>query len=84
MRTEITIRLKSGLLDPEGKSIEAAVERMGVQGVRNVHVSKLVELDLPGDARESGELAQRLAEELLANPVIEDYEIRVIEKKAVV
>ncbi len=64
------VRPKAGILDPQGVAVERALPALGFEGVRNVHVGRLVELDVE-DADQLDEMCRRL----LANPLIEDYEI---------
>jgi phosphoribosylformylglycinamidine synthase PurS subunit len=66
----VLIRPKAGILDPQGQAVERALPALGFEGVRNVHVGRLVELDVE-DVDRVGEMCERL----LANPLIEDYEI---------
>ena len=70
MKAKILIRPKAGILDPQGKAIERALPALGFDGVSGVRVGRLIELDAPAPDR----LAE-LCEKLLANPLIEDYEI---------
>ena len=70
------IRPKEGILDPQGKAVERALPALGFDGVSHVRVGRLVELE----AESADELAE-LCEKLLANPLIEDYEIQVDEKQ---
>ena len=72
------IRPKEGILDPQGQAVEQALPALGFDGVRNVHVGRLIELDVE-DASQVPEMCERL----LANPLIEDYEVVVIEEAAV-
>ncbi len=65
------IRPKAGILDPQGQAVERALPALGFAGVRNVHVGRLVELDVDDPAR-----LPEMCEQLLANPLIEDYEIQ--------
>ena len=67
---KILIRLKGGILDPQGKAIERALPALGFEGVSEVRVGRLVELEAV-DPERLGELCEKL----LANPLIEDYEI---------
>jgi phosphoribosylformylglycinamidine synthase len=67
----VLIRPKAGILDPQGQTVERALPALGFEGVANVHVGRLVELDVD-DAARVGEMCERL----LANPLIEDYEIQ--------
>jgi phosphoribosylformylglycinamidine synthase subunit PurS len=70
VRAKILIRLKQGILDPQGKAIERALPALGFEGVAEVRVGRLVELEAT-DPERLGELCEKL----LANPLIEDYEI---------
>jgi phosphoribosylformylglycinamidine synthase PurS subunit len=72
VKARVTVTLKSGILDPQGKAIERAVGALGFEGVSHVRVGRLVELE-SDDPDRLGELCERL----LANPLIEDYEIEV-------
>jgi phosphoribosylformylglycinamidine synthase subunit PurS len=67
----VLIRPKAGILDPQGQTVERALPALGFEGARNVHVGRLVELDVDDPSR-VGEMCERL----LANPLIEDYEIQ--------
>ena len=79
MRARVTVRLKSGVLAPQGEAIERALTGLGFSGVKNVRVGKIVELDVDGDAGlVKAELAA-MADKLLANPVIETYAVDVLE-----
>ena len=69
-RIRVLVRPKEGILDPQGKAVERALPALGFSGVANVHVGRLVELDVP-----EGADVKRMCEELLANTLIEDYEI---------
>ena len=70
MRVRVLIRPKAGILDPQGQTVERALPALGFQGVSNVHVGRLVELDVE-DPADLDSMCRRL----LANPLIEDYEI---------
>ncbi len=70
MRVQVLIRPKAGILDPQGVAVERALPALGFTGVANVHVGRLVELDV----EDPGQL-DRMCRELLANPLIEDYEV---------
>ena len=70
MRARVLIRPKAGILDPQGVAVERALPALGFEGVSNVHVGRMVELDIEDESQ----LAS-LCEKLLANPLIEDYEI---------
>ena len=70
MRARVLVRPKAGILDPQGQAVERALPALGFSGVSNVHVGRLIELDVEDPSR-LPEMCQRL----LANPLIEDYEI---------
>jgi phosphoribosylformylglycinamidine synthase len=70
--------LKPGIADPQGQTIEGALPVLGYKGVRDVRVGKRIELEL--DAVDEGEARERvneMCEKLLANPVIESYEVTI-------
>jgi phosphoribosylformylglycinamidine synthase len=67
---QVLIRPKEGILDPQGQAVEQALQALGFEGVRNVHVGRLVELDVDNPAQ-----VPEMCERLLANPLIEDCEI---------
>ncbi len=70
MRARVLVRPKEGILDPQGQAVERALPALGFQGVANVHVGRLIELDVEDPAQLPG-----MCERLLANPLIESYEI---------
>ena len=70
MRARVLVRPKAGILDPQGIAVERALPALGFDGVANVHVGRLIELDID-DPDQLDDLCQKL----LANPLIEDYEI---------
>jgi phosphoribosylformylglycinamidine synthase len=76
MRVRVLVRPKEGILDPQGQAVERALPALGYDGVSNVHVGRLIELDVSDGGAESvqtrvGEMCERL----LANPLIESYEV---------
>ena len=78
-KATVLVRLKSEVLDPQGDAVKRALDKLGFDGVRGVRVGKLIEIDM-GDApiADKAALKERLAkmaDEMLANPVIEDFEI---------
>jgi len=70
VRARVLIRPKAGILDPQGQAVERALPALGFGGVSHVHVGRLVELDVEDPAK-----LPAMCEQLLANPLIEDYEI---------
>jgi phosphoribosylformylglycinamidine synthase len=77
MKATVVVRLKTEVLDPQGDAVSRALGKLGFAGVKGVRVGKIVEIELD-DAADKTALAEKLrtmADELLANPVIEDYEV---------
>jgi phosphoribosylformylglycinamidine synthase PurS subunit len=74
VKARVLIRPKEGILDPQGKAVERALPALGFEDISHVRVGRMVELE----AGNADELAE-LCEKLLANPLIEDYEIETIE-----
>ena len=70
MKARVLIRPKEGILDPQGQAVERALPALGFEGVHNVHVGRLIELDV-----EDPSSLDAMCRRLLANPLIEDYEI---------
>ena len=70
-RVRVLVRPKAGILDPQGQTVERALPALGFEGVKNVHVGRLVELDVEDESQVAA-----MCEKLLANPLIEDYEIQ--------
>ena len=76
MKATIYISLKNGVLDPQGKAIENALGQLGFNGVDNVRQGKMIEIDLADtDASEARNRLQEMCEKLLANTVIENFDI---------
>ena len=77
MKATIYISLKDGVLDPQGKAIENALGQLGFNEIDNVRQGKMIELDLADtDASEARDRLQEMCEKLLANTVIENFDIR--------
>jgi phosphoribosylformylglycinamidine synthase len=78
MKARVTVTLKPGILDPQGKAIEGALKSLGVGGVGSVRQGKVFDIELDGADKAGAESALReAAERLLANTVIENYRIEV-------
>jgi phosphoribosylformylglycinamidine synthase PurS subunit len=75
MRARVLIRPKAGILDPQGEAVERALPALGFAGVSGVHVGRLIELDV----EDAGQL-EAMCEKLLANPLVEDYEIQLLDE----
>ncbi len=69
-RARVLVRPKEGILDPQGAAVERALPALGFEGVSNVHVGRLIELDIDDPSQ-----LPAMCEKLLANPLIEDFEI---------
>jgi phosphoribosylformylglycinamidine synthase PurS subunit len=70
-RARVLVRPKAGILDPQGVAVERALPALGFEGVANVHVGRLIELDIEDPSQ-----LEAMCEKLLANPLIEDYEVQ--------
>jgi len=78
MRIKIFVRLKEGVLDPQGKAVERSLHSLGYQEVRDVRVGKYIEISLDAPSRPAAEARIReMCDKLLANPVIEDYRFEI-------
>jgi phosphoribosylformylglycinamidine synthase subunit PurS len=77
-RVVVDVMLKSEILDPQGKAVQGALPRLGVEGVTDVRQGKRFELEVEGELTED-RIAKlhEIAETLLSNPVIEDFEVHV-------
>ena len=79
MQEGVTVTLKSGILDPQGKAIEGALKSLGVEGVASVRQGKVFDIELAGSDRAKAEAALKdAADQLLANTVIENYRVEVL------
>ena len=77
MRFKVYVRLKAGVLDVQGKAIEGGLKSLGFDNVDDVRIGKLVELNITADSEQQAKSqADEICQKLLANPVIEDYEIK--------
>jgi phosphoribosylformylglycinamidine synthase subunit PurS len=74
VRARVLIRPKQGILDPQGEAVQRALPALGFSGVANVHVGRLVELDI-----EDAEQLAPMCDKLLANPLVEDYEVQLLD-----
>ena len=80
MKARVTVTLKSGVLDPQGKAIESALRSLGVEGVASVRQGKVFDIELDGatDRAKAEALLKQAAVRLLANTVVENYRVDVI------
>ncbi|MFL5908184.1 MAG: phosphoribosylformylglycinamidine synthase subunit PurS [Solirubrobacterales bacterium] len=72
VKAKVLIRPKEGILDPQGKAVERALPALGFDGIHEVRVGRLVELET-----DDPDKLEALCEKLLANPLIEDYEVEI-------
>ncbi|MCK6592764.1 MAG: phosphoribosylformylglycinamidine synthase subunit PurS [Polyangiaceae bacterium] len=78
MKATVYVRLKQEVLDPQGDAVKRALGTLGFSGVKGVRIGKLIEIELDPAGASTDELKERLrtiADEMLANTVIEDYEV---------
>lgn len=76
MKARVTVTLKTGVLDPQGKAIEGALKSLGIDGVGSVRQGKVFDIELDGSDKVAAEAALKAAcEKLLANTVIENYRV---------
>jgi phosphoribosylformylglycinamidine synthase len=79
MKAVVKVKLKSGILDPQGKAVNNALHHLGYTEIQNVRIGKLIELEIEGkNGTDIQNRIQEASHKLLANPVIEDYEIEII------
>ncbi|MEX2501027.1 MAG: phosphoribosylformylglycinamidine synthase subunit PurS [Trueperaceae bacterium] len=75
-RARVTVRLKPAILDPQGRAVQATLRRLGYDDVDGVRIGKIVEFELPGPPGDAAyATVRRIAEQVLAQPVMEDVEI---------
>jgi phosphoribosylformylglycinamidine synthase PurS subunit len=80
MKARVTVTLKAGVLDPQGKAIEGALKSLGVSGVASVRQGKVFDIEIHGlDAVRAEAALKDAAEKLLANTIIENYRVEVVE-----
>jgi phosphoribosylformylglycinamidine synthase len=79
MKARVFVTLKNGILDPQGKAIEGALKSLGLQGIESVRQGKIFEIELSASDRGAAEgLLRSACEKLLANQVVENFQIEVL------
>jgi phosphoribosylformylglycinamidine synthase subunit PurS len=73
LKVRVLVRPKDGILDPQGEAVRRALPALGFEGVRSVHIGRLVEMEV-----ESPDEVEGMCKRLLANPTIEEYEWEVL------
>ena len=84
MKARIHVYLKPGVLDPQGQAVSNSLNHLGFDEVTGVRQGKLIEIDLnTADAEEAQQRVSEMCDKLLANPVIENYDIELASKKRI-
>ena len=80
MKAIVYVTLKPSVLDPQGKAIHHSVELLGIKNIVDIRQGKYFEIALdPGaNEEESAALAEKIARDILANPVIEDFRVEIV------
>ena len=79
MKARVTVTLKSGILDPQGKAIEGALHSLGIDGVASVRQGKVFDIEVAGRDRKRAKAAlEQAADKLLANTLIENYDVKLL------
>ena len=79
MKAKVYVSLKPGVLDPQGKAIQHSVELLGYSGISDVRQGKYFEIALDGsvDNAQARDSVEKIAREVLSNPIIEDYRVEI-------
>jgi len=78
VRVKVFVTPRQGILDPQGRAVEAALANLGFAGVRDVHLGRFIVLALDAPSQVAAEeIVRKMCEQLLANPMIEDYRFEV-------
>ncbi|WP_420634215.1 phosphoribosylformylglycinamidine synthase subunit PurS [Candidatus Palauibacter sp.] len=78
---DVRITPRGGILDPAGETIRRALGNLGYEGVRSVRAGRLIRLEVEAEGAEAAQAAtEKMCEQLIANPIIEDYVVRVHEE----
>ena len=74
LHVKVHVRLKKGVLDPQGITVKQALDTMGYRGIREVRVGKLIEMDFNGKTKGTVQKeVKEMSEKLLSNPIIEEF-----------
>jgi phosphoribosylformylglycinamidine synthase subunit PurS len=78
VRVKVFVTPRQGILDPQGRAVEAALANLGFTGIRDLHLGRFVVLELNASSKVAAEeTVRKMCEQLLANPMIEDYRFEV-------
>jgi len=81
MKVQVHTTLKEGVLDPQGKAVESALKNLGFEGINKIRQGKLFDIDIETDDKVKAEkLVIKICKTLLANMVIEDYTVKILEE----
>ena len=81
MKAKIYISYKEGILDPQGKTVNNALDAIGIKKINSVRMGKYIEIDFNGITRDqASEITDESCRKLLANPNTETYEFEIVEK----
>lgn len=79
MKAEVIVMLKEGVLDTQGKAVKDALAHMGQEGISKVRIGRFIEVELDEhDSEQAKKCVEKMCTALLANPVIEDYQIKIV------
>ena len=78
-KARVTVTLKNGVLDPQGKAIEGGLASLGFDGIESVRQGKVFDVELSGSKADVDKTLADMCEKLLANTVIEDYAVEIVE-----
>jgi len=79
MKAKVVVTLKNGILDPQGKAIEGALKSLAFTGIESVRQGKIFEIELSAEDRDAAErLLREACEKLLANQVVEDFQVEIL------
>jgi phosphoribosylformylglycinamidine synthase subunit PurS len=79
VKATIIVRPKQGILDPQGEAVQGSLRKLGFDVV-NVRVGRVIDVVLDGEGGDQRAQLERMCDELLANPLIESYEIRLADE----
>jgi len=80
LRAIVTVMLKKGIFDPQGRAVHNGLESIGFEGVKNVRVGKQLEIDLDlTDRAEAAKAVDEMCDKMLANPVVESFSYEITE-----
>ena len=83
MRANVYVTLKESVLDPQGDAVRRSLGVMGYEGVESLRIRKYIEVDIQGKDKEAAKKQlEEMTDKLLANPVIENYRVEIVEEQA--